>query len=219
MDEGLASFSEDLFTPTLFPDSPGGVGSMRGYLRIAGTDTETESMRPADLYGPFGNRGLASYSKPATVFRSLRAVLGEETFDRAMRTYIQRWAFKHPHPLDLFWTYEDVTGMDLDWFFHPWLYTTGVMDQAIDGVSVDEGGRSVTVFLVDRGEIPMPVHMTVEVQGQAPVTVTADVQSWEDGRMEIALDLPGAVRRVVLDPEMMFPDVNRADNAWEVSGR
>lgn len=193
---------------------------MQGYLRIAGTDAETESMRAADLYGPAGNRGLASYGKPATVFRALRAILGEETFDRAMQTYIRRWAFRHPHPLDLFWTFEDVTGMDLDWFFHPWLYTTGVMDQAIDGVSVDEGGRRVTVFLVDRGEIPMPVHMAVEVDGQEPVRVVANVRGWEDGRMELTVNLAGAgaVRRIVLDPDMMFPDVNRLDNVWEIGG-
>jgi hypothetical protein len=218
MDEGLASFSEDLFTPTLFPESPGGLGSMQGYLRVAGTDAETESMRPADLYGPFGNRGLASYGKPATVFRALRAILGEDTFDQAMRTYIRRWAYKHPHPLDLFWTFEDVTGEDLDWYFHPWLYTTRVMDQAIDGVSVEEGGRRITLFLVDRGEIAMPVHLEVEVEAGAPVRVTADPSSWKGGRMELELSLPSPVRRVVLDPEMSFPDMNREDNVWEAGG-
>lgn len=219
MDEGLASFSEDLFTPTIFPETSGGLGSMQGYLRVAGSDAETESMRPADLYGPFGNRGLASYGKPATVFRALRAILGEETFDRAMRAYVERWAFKHPNPLDLFWTFEDVTGRDLDWYFQPWLYTTGVMDQAIDGVSLSEDGRSMTVFLVDRGEIAMPVHLVIEVEGQAPVRVAADVRGWTDGRMEISVDLPGRARRVVIDPEMMLPDVNRDDNAWEPGGR
>jgi len=219
MDEGLASFSEDLFTPDLFPDSPGGLGTLQGYLRVAGTDAETESMRAADLYGPFGNRGLASYGKPATVFRALRGILGEETFDDARRTYIRRWAFRHPHPLDLFWTFEDVTGRDLDWFFHPWLYTTRVMDQAIEGMSVDEGGRRITVFLADRGEIPMPVYLTVEMEGAEPLRFSADVGKWEGRRMEVALALPAPVARVVLDPDVVFPDVNRRDNVWEAPGR
>ncbi|MDT8341476.1 MAG: M1 family metallopeptidase [Longimicrobiales bacterium] len=214
MDEGLASFSEDLFTPTLFPEAPGGVGTLEGYLRTAGTDAETESMRPADLYGPFGNRGLASYGKPATVFRALRAILGEETFDEAMRTYVRRWAFKHPHPLDLFWTFEDVAGRDLDWFFHPWLYTTRVLDQAIEGMSVEAGGRHVTVFVADRGEIPMPVHLTVEVEGGDVVRYTAGVERWREGRMELEFTLPAPVARAELDAGRMFPDVNRADNVW-----
>lgn len=215
MDEGLASFSEDLFTPGLFPESPGGLGSLQGYLRVAGTDAETESMRPADLYGPFGNRGLASYGKPATVFRALRGVLGEEAFDEAMRSYVRRWAFKHPHPLDLFWTFEDVTGRDLDWYFHPWLYTTRVMDQAVVQVRSAEAGT--TVVLEDQGEIAMPVVLEVTTSDGTTRTIRRDHDAWIDGRMEVAVE--GDVTRVELDPGVILPDVDREDNVWEATGR
>jgi hypothetical protein len=212
MDEGLASFSEDLFTPTLFPEAAGGLGSMLGYLRRAGTDSETESMRPADLYGPFGNRGLASYGKPATVFRSLRAILGKPLFDQAMRTYVRRWAFKHPTPLDLFHTYEDVSGQDLDWFFYPWLYTTRVLDQAI--VGVEEGEDGITVLLEDRGEIPMPVLLQVMTAGGERLTAQFGVDVWVDGRAELDVAIEGDVTQVVIDANEDFPDVNRGDNTW-----
>jgi hypothetical protein len=216
MDEGLASFSEDLFTPTIFPESPGGIGSLRGYLRIAGSDGETESMRPADLYGPFGNRGTASYGKPATVMRALRAILGEDTFDRAMRTYIRRWAFAHPNPLDLFWTFEDVSGQDLDWFFYPWLYTTRVMDQAVLDVRSNEEGA--LVVLEDRGEIPMPVLVEYVTASGTRGRARFGHEVWRDGRAEVQITAPGGVVRVVLDPDEMLPDVNRADNAWGEGG-
>jgi hypothetical protein len=219
MDEGLASFSEDLSTPTLFTEVNSGLNTLRGYLGLAGRDAETESMRHADLYGPFGNRGMASYGKPASVFRALRAVLGEDTFDEALREYTRRWAFKHPHPLDLFWTFEDVTGEDLDWFFYPWMYTTRVMDQGIDGVRISEDGRRVRVFLEDRGEIPMPILMEFRVAGQAPVSVWADHDEWEDGRFEVEVGLPGDLGEILLDARPMLPDVNRADNAWRPGPR
>ena len=214
MDEGLASFSEDLSTPTLFTEVNSGLNTLRGYLGLAGRDSETESMRHADLYGPFGNRGMASYGKPASVFRALRAILGEEAFDEALREYTRRWAFKHPHPLDLFWTFEDVTGQDLDWFFYPWLYTTRVMDHGIEAVEVSDGGRRVRIVLRDRGEIPMPVMLEIQVEGQSPVTVTADHDDWESGEYVVEVGLPGDVTEVLLDPKQMLPDVNRADNAW-----
>jgi hypothetical protein len=212
MDEGLASFAEDLATPKLFPGVDSGLNTMNGYLRIAGSDEETESMRPADLYGPHGNRGTASYGKPASAFRALRTILTERVFDQAMRTYIRRWAFKHPHPLDLFWTFEDVSGGDLDWYFLPWMYTTGVLDQAVVEVR-DEGGRQAVV-VEDRGEIAMPVILRVSTDaGQTGHIMTAhDV--WEDGRAVIPVAMPGRVIEVVIDPDERFPDVNRADNRW-----
>ena len=217
MDEGLASFSEDLFTPDLFPgiDDPG-EGSMNSYLRIAGTDAETESMRAADLYGPFGNRGLASYSKPATVFRMLREILTPAVFDESMRAYIDRWAEKHPHPLDLFWTFEDVTGRDLDWFFRPWLYTTGVLDQAVVGVE-ERGGRTVAL-LEDRGEIAMPVVLEVRTADGGAREVRMGHDAWVDGRMTVPLPVSGTVTEVVVDPRRAFPDVDRSDNRWMPGG-
>jgi hypothetical protein len=218
MDEGLASFAEDIATPQIFPDvGDAGLGSMRGYLRIAGSDRETESMRAADLYGPFGNRGIASYSKPASVFRMLREVLTPAVFDRAMRTYVRRWAFKHPHPLDLFWTFEDVSGQDLDWFFQPWLYTTEVLDQAVVDVQ-DREGESVAI-LENHGQMKMPVILQVRSTDGETKEIRRSWDAWgDDGLMVVPLPVEGAVSEVVLDPDQKFPDVDRSNNRWPVGG-
>ena len=164
-----------------------------------------------------GNRGTASYGKPASVLRALRTILTPEVFDDAMRTYVRRWAFRHPHPLDLFWTFEDVSGRDLDWYFLPWMYTTAVMDHAVAEVR-DEGDRQVIV-VEDRGEIAMPIILEVSTdQGQTGQVMTAhDV--WVDGQALIPVAMPGRVVEVVVDPEERFPDVNRADNRWTAERR
>ncbi|HSG47161.1 MAG TPA: hypothetical protein VLA43_05005, partial [Longimicrobiales bacterium] len=132
-------------------------------------------------------------------------------FDEAMRAYLRRWAYKHPNPLDLFWTFEDVSGQDLDWFFHPWLYTTRVMDQAV--VGVEQGPDAVTVALEDRGEIPMPVILEVVSDGGRSRQMVP-VSAWQDRRTTVVVRVSGRVREVILDPELRFPDVNRQDNRW-----
>lgn len=220
MDEGLASFSEDLYTPLLFPEVNSGLNTMNSYLRVAGSGLETESMRHADLYGPFGNRGVASYQKPASAFRALRAYLGEGLFDRALQEYTRRWAFRHPHPLDLFWTFEDVARQDLDWFFFPWMYTTRVADQAVVSArSVESGGTYRVIVLVeDRGEISMPVVIEVSTEGGRTFRATADVDQWSGRRLELVVDTDGPAAVVVLDPDQTLPDVNRADNRMELGG-
>jgi hypothetical protein len=88
------------------------------------------------------------------------------------------------------------------------------MDQSIDGVSVSEDGRRVRLFLVDSGEIPMPVIADFGVAGGEGVRITASHEDWSGGRMEVEVELPGPVTGIVLDPDRVFPDVNRADNEW-----
>lgn len=80
----------------------------------------------------FGNN---AYGKPATALNILReTVMGRELFDYAFKEYSRRWAFKHPSPADLFRTMEDASGVDLDWFWRGWFYTTDHVDIAIKDV-------------------------------------------------------------------------------------
>ena len=80
----------------------------------------------------FGNN---AYGKPATALNILReTILGRELFDFAFKTYAQRWKFKRPEPADFFRTMEDASGVDLDWFWRGWFYTTDHVDISIENV-------------------------------------------------------------------------------------
>ena len=80
----------------------------------------------------FGNN---AYAKPATALNILReTVLGAELFDFAFKEFARRWAFRRPMPADLFRTLEDASGVDLDWFWRGWFYSTDHVDLAIGKV-------------------------------------------------------------------------------------
>jgi hypothetical protein len=80
----------------------------------------------------FGNN---AYGKPATALNILReTIMGRELFDYAFKEYSRRWAFKHPSPADFFRTMEDASGVDLDWFWRGWFYSTDHVDIALDEV-------------------------------------------------------------------------------------
>jgi len=79
--------------------------------------------------------GPNAYTKPASALTVLReTVMGRELFDFAFREYAQRWKFKRPTPADFFRTMEDASGVDLDWFWRAWFYTTDHVDIAISDV-------------------------------------------------------------------------------------
>jgi hypothetical protein len=63
-----------------------------------------------------------------------QTIMGPELFDHAFRTYSKRWMFKHPTPEDFFRSMQDASGLDLDWFFRGWFYTTDVSDIGIKEV-------------------------------------------------------------------------------------
>ncbi len=76
-----------------------------------------------------------AYAKTATALTILReTIMGRESFDHAFREYARRWKFKHPYPADFFRTMEDASGIDLDWFFRGWFYSTDHTDIAIERV-------------------------------------------------------------------------------------
>jgi hypothetical protein len=81
------------------------------------------------------NSGANAYSKPsAGLFMLREVILGHDLFDKAFKTYAERWKFKHPTPADFFRTMEDASGTDLDWFWRGWFYTTDYNDIGIKGV-------------------------------------------------------------------------------------
>ena len=134
MDEGVNSFVEILaelkYDPVLFAINPA-----KNITRYMGGDQSNISpiMSQGDYVKQFGPN---AYSKPAAGLYMLRkTIMGPELFDHAFRTYSQRWMFKHPTPADFFRTMEDASGMDLDWFWRGWFYTTDVTDIGINKVT------------------------------------------------------------------------------------
>lgn len=72
------------------------------------------------------------YYKSAGALILLREeILGREVFDRALKSYAERWAFRHPTPADFFRTIEDASGQNLDWFWRGWFYSKDYFDMGI----------------------------------------------------------------------------------------
>src|SRR5690625_7511887 len=95
---------------------------------------------------------MSGYYKPAIGLIVLREyILTPERFDFALRKYIERWAYKHPRPVDFFNTIENVTGEDLNWFWKGWFYENGNIDLSIEGVSRRSDG--FLIALKSKGEI------------------------------------------------------------------
>jgi len=78
-----------------------------------------------------GTYGTMAYAKPGLMLRTLEGYLGSERMLKVMRTYVERWRFKHPTSKDFIAVANDVSGEDLSWFFDQALYGSQVLDYGI----------------------------------------------------------------------------------------
>jgi len=164
MDEGLNTFTQYLCEQEWERDYPSRRGPAYKIVDYMKGDKNniTPIMTNSESIHQFGNN---AYGKPAAALNILReTVMGRELFDFAFKTYAERWKFKHPTPADFFRTMEDASGVDLDWFWRGWFYTTDHCDIAIENVEwfkIDTKNPEVEKAIAKELKDAEPVHIGV----------------------------------------------------------
>lgn len=158
--------------------------------------------------------GALAYFKPGMGLDILReSVLGPERFDKAFRTYVDRWAFKHPTPWDFFHTMENVSGEELNWFWRGWFINKWKIDQAVKTVKPVTGGTQITVENI--GQLPMPTTVLVTFKDGTSQTIKLPVEVWKrNTEWTFQVDSAKEVTQVKLDPASRIPDINVKNNIW-----
>ena len=134
MDEGLNTFVQFLTEQEWESGYPSSNGIPSYIVPYMSGDTKFISPIMTNSESVW-NLGSNAYSKPSTALNILReTVMGRELFDYAFKEYAQRWMFKHPTPADFFRTMEDASGVDLDWFWRGWFFTTDHCDISMENV-------------------------------------------------------------------------------------
>lgn len=216
MDEGIATYVENLGAADFFGNPDPFAGDLASYRNIAGSEYEVPLMRHTDLVSPYGSRGVAAYSKPALLLRTLRGLMGEEQFRSALDLYAREWYLKHPTPWDFFSTFERLTGSDLGWLFQPWWFETGVLDLAIESVRLNESGETV-LTLRNLGTITAPTPVLAVTSTGTRLERWVPLEEWLasiDGTVSLTLTSADPIVRIMLDPEQVFPDIDPENNSW-----
>ncbi|MEO7457171.1 MAG: M1 family metallopeptidase [Gemmatimonadaceae bacterium] len=155
------------------------------------------------------------YQKPALMLQTLRnEVLGRDRFDAAFRDYIRTWAYRHPTPSDFFRLMRDASGMELDWFWRDWVFTTARLDQAVTLIGADSTSRA-TVVIENRGTMVMPAELRLTYDDNSTDTVKLPVEMWNLGaKFTYHVPAKKRLRRAEVDPRGVMPDYDRTNNAW-----
>lgn len=216
MDEGWAVMFTYDGQESQLPDTKPRNGDGMQLSYILGQEEELPPAIPSDILA--GGAGMtynvASYPKPGMAYDFLRNVLGEDLFKKALHEYMDRWHGKHPIPFDFFYTFNQVAGEDLEWYWVPWFYERGYADLAIKDVTINEGTYKTTI---ERdGILPVPVVVKYVYDDNTSDEITRPVTTWRGGIKECIIEYKPTKKVVRVELGAPYiPDVNKKNNKYE----
>ena len=194
-------------------------------------------VRSAWEYYDGASYGINSYMRPGVVLRTLENLLGEQVMARALRTFFQRWRFRHPTTQDFIRVVNEVSARDMQWFFDQFVFGSNVLDYRVGEVSSWEIGVERGVFDSPKGRTsvekrPDPrqqrfqSEVKIQREGEAILPVTIQIR-FKDGHLEerewdgryrwvkYTFERATRVDSVVIDPDRkILLDANFANNSY-----
>lgn len=121
LDEGIASYASGRALEVAFGrdatlvDFFGFRFSERDYIRLAhGPEAKYNAVNQRPwTYDSDYSYGVNAYVRPELTLRTLEQQLGAQTMARLMRTYAERWRFRHPSTQDFYAVANEVSGRDI----------------------------------------------------------------------------------------------------------
>ncbi len=239
LDEGFTSYAENFVMNQLFPPkSPQPnpfVESLARYADFTKTGKEEPAVWFADHHDNGTAYSFASYVKGELFLVQLGYIIGEDNLSKVMVRYYDEWAMKHPTERDFMHIAQQVSGMDLKWFYNYWINTTKTIDYGIKNVKYD--GNSTTITLVNKGTMPMPIDFSILTKDKKvinyniPLNMThtwkkADIYGpiqslayWPWTQQEYSFTIPYGKEQISamgIDFSQRLADVNPEDNYLEV---
>jgi hypothetical protein len=212
MDEGWAVMLPYDFQERMAEGNTPRIRTVKGYEVFAGNEFDLPLIIPSPTIN-YRSYRISAYNKPAIAYDILRKTLGDEVFLKALHTFIERWNGKHPIPSDLFFTFNNVTGQDLNWFWKPWFYNFSYPDLAIENVKSKR--KSITVEIENHGKLPLPIKLQVMYNDEVVKEVYKTAEVWKTGKEKVDVKIDGIkiYDAIILGSEII-PDVNSIDNVY-----
>ncbi|APD06497.1 membrane alanyl aminopeptidase [Flavobacteriaceae bacterium UJ101] len=170
LDEGLTTYAQDLCDDVLFnkrQNNP--FGRAYGAYLNAHSRGKVEPMSTlADHFKTKLGYSIGAYFKAEVFFSQLGYIIGEENLQKTLKEYFNTWKLKHPTSRDLKHIAQEVSGMNLRWYFNQFVTTTDIIDYKIKEVKAI--GDKTQVTLENLGGIAMPIDFyTIDQTGKPQI--------------------------------------------------
>ncbi len=211
LDEGFTSYAEDRLMEAEF-----GVKSNLP-LESSYVTSPNALQLNAWSYKDYGEYADNVYTRAKLVLKAIERQVTQGTMDRIMKTYFQRWKFKHPTTKDFQNIVEEVTKSKWDDFFNQYVYGGLMMDYAVESIRitpVKQAGATAfesSVLIAKKGgtaaSVPIQFHFS---------DGTSLDKTWEgqEASIEYKLTRSSPIDWVSIDPRHTLILENRHINNY-----
>lgn len=238
--KGNINFWKTKFEKKFYPlDEDRAARGYRDYLRQHKTGFAQRMIIESDRAPERPVYRVSSYYKTVVMLFGLQYMLGDSVFAQGMRTYFDRWCFKHPYEESFQQVMEEAAGHKLEWFFDEWINTNRTADYGIGPVEAKATGKAgdsaylATGKIYRSGEQVMPVDLGFRLKNNAMRYFTIPVDdyqkpdsrfhflpTWDQIRLPekehpFAVYLPSKPKEAEVDPSGRLADVNPLNNRWK----
>ncbi|HVX39047.1 MAG TPA: M1 family metallopeptidase [Gemmatimonadaceae bacterium] len=216
MDEGWATTYEYLINQADM--GPAAATKFYQQFRVNGwahDPSPTEDLpiiTPGDVLSGAG-LGNNEYGKASIGYLAMKDLLGDAMFKKCLQAYIARWHGKHPTPWDFFYTFDDVSGQDLNWFWTNWYFGNNYIDLAAKKVARAPGGYAVTIDNI--GGMDAPVDLDLVFTDGSTQTVHETPAIWRANQKTAVVKVATkkALKSLTLNGGI-WVDADTTNNTW-----
>lgn len=158
----------------------------------------------------FGNN---EYGKASIGYLAMKDLLGDDLFKKCLHAYMDRWHGKHPSPWDFFFTFNDVSGKNLNWFWNSWYFSPHYIDLAISNVKKSGTGYDVTINNIGGMTAPFDLVITYEDGTTNRLHQTPAVWQTNQQRATIAVSSKKKIKSLTIEGGIWM-DADTSNNTW-----
>jgi hypothetical protein len=185
---------------------------VNGWINNNSMEQDIPIITPSNI---LSGRGLGSneYGKAALGYLALKDMLGDADFKKALQGYMARWNGKHPIPWDFFYSINDISGKNLNWFWNSWFFSHNYIDISIKKVETNK--NTTTISLENVGGMPTPFDVIATLSDGSTKTIHQTPDAWKNNKKEISISLKDIepVENIKIDGGI-FMDADVSNNVW-----
>jgi hypothetical protein len=168
-----------------------------------------------NMVGP--GMGNNEYGKASLGYLAMKELLGDVLFKKCLHAYMDRWNGKHPTPWDFFYTFNNVAGKNLDWFWNNWFFSNNYMDLSLK--SSVKRGKGYALTIDNIGGFAVPLDIVINYEDGTKEKLRQSPAIWEKNQKQavVQVDVKKTVASIKLETGI-FVDADQANNSSVLKG-